>query len=744
MRDSHINADDVLLLPKSDRSRGHNRWLAVLAVILLVSTVVMTVFYVLEKSKTTDNATNDDLCSTSYCVKAADYLLDSIDESANPCEDFYQFACGTWLKNARIPEETGVQNIFNLLDAQLDVNVIDLLSAAPANGTVEPNAIVNARQLYKSCMNEASIETDGVEPVLSIINRDFGGWPILQGAAWNESTFNLANLLIQLRKYDNGIIYSVATATNQENSSVYDTELGQGSLGLQERAYYENETDITLAYRQFMENLASALTKDTKDVPSDVIAMFLFEKEISQYHWTSAEQHLRDNETIRTTIGNLSNALKSTFDFSGHLRRSYLLVNVTLMDSDVVSVTEVAYLLNISSILNQTSPRIVQNYLIWRFMMNRALSLPRRIRNTREQFDRVFKGTSAELARTTACSQYVNENMGFAVSKLYIKDYFDGAARNQSYEIIKNIRSAFMTMLQQATWMDDDSKAKAVDKAVAIYENIGYPDYLASDNNTQLEKMYAEYIFNSSHVTNVLQMQQIKAREDFRTLREVVDHRAWGDLPPTVVNAFYESSTNAISFPAGILQAPYFNKDAPKYLNYGGIGMVIGHEITHGFDDNGRQYDKNGNRIPWWSNSTISQFNTRKQCIIDQYSNFTVAQINMKLNGDQTQGENIADNGGIKSSFFAYQNWAKENGNVDKRLPGLSKYSPEQMFFIGYAHGWCAKMTNAYALNRVLKDVHSIPQFRVLGPLSNFAEFDRVFSCTPGQGNSRVNKCAVW
>jgi membrane metallo-endopeptidase-like protein 1 len=211
-----------------------------------------------------------------------------------------------------------------------------------------------------------------------------------------------------------------------------------------------------------------------------------------------------------------------------------------------------------------------------------------------------------------------------------------------------------------------------------------------------------------------------------------------------VVNAFYEPSTNAISFPAGILQMPYFNKDAPKYLNYGGIGMVIGHEITHGFDDDGRQYDKDGNRIPWWSNSTITQFNERKQCIIDQYSNYTVAQINKKLNGDQTQGENIADNGGIKSSFYAYQNWVRENPNVDKRLPGLRHYSQEQMFFIGYAHGWCAKFTDAYALNRVLTDPHSIPQFRVLGPLSNFVEFDRVFSCTPGQGNSRVNKCSVW
>ncbi|CAF1189094.1 unnamed protein product [Rotaria sp. Silwood1] len=673
----------------------------------------------------------------------ADYILDSIDETVNPCEDFYHFACGTWLKNAHIPEDSGVQNIFNLLDTQLDLNIIDLLSSKPPNGTVEPNAIINARRLYDSCINEAGIETDGVESVLSIVNNELGGWPILQGHTWSPPNFNLSDLLLKLRKYDDGVIFSVNTATNQENSSVYDIELGQGTLGLQETEYYNNETDITLAYRQFMADLATALTNDTSAIITDVIAMYLLEKNISQYHWTESEQRLRDNETIRTTVGNLAQSFKVDFDFTNYLRQSYLFGGVNLMDTDLVAVSEVAYLANVSSILQQAPSRVVQNYLIWRFMMNRASNMPKRIRSTREQFDRVFKGTTAEPSRANTCANYVNDNMGFAVSRLYVNKYFDDNARNQSKELIKNIRSSMMTMLQKATWMDKESKEKAVDKAEAIYENIGYPDYVASDNITQLEKMYAEYIFNTSYINNVLQMQRVKTRETFRTLREPVDHRAWGDLPPTVVNAFYEPSTNAISFPAAILQMPYFNKDAPKYLNYGGIGMVIGHEITHGFDDDGRQYDKDGNRVPWWSNSTIDQFNERKQCIIDQYSNYTVEQIHKNLNGEQTQGENIADNGGIKSSFFAYQNWVKANPNVDKRLPGLSKYSQEQMFFIGYAHGWCAKFTDAYALNKVLTDVHSLAQFRVLGPLSNFAEFDRVFKCTPGQGSSRVNKCAV-
>ncbi|CAF2913669.1 unnamed protein product [Rotaria sp. Silwood2] len=310
--------------------------------------------------------------------------------------------------------------------------------------------------------------------------------------------------------------------------------------------------------------------------------------------------------------------------------------------------------------------------------------------------------------------------------------------------MINNIRNSFLGMLKNSSWMDEISKNKSIEKALVIDEKIGYPDFLGSNNTTQLEKMYQEYVFNESYISNVLKLLKIKANENLRMLRELVDRKAWGTSPPTIVNAFYSPPRNQIIFPAGILQMPFFNKDAPKYLNYGAIGMVIGHEITHGFDDSGRQYDKDGNRISWWTDDTIKKFNERKQCIIDQYSNYVVTQINRTLNGFQTQGENIADNGGIKESFYAYQNWIRTHPNEDKKLPGLSEYSAEQMFFINYGQIWCSKMTNANALNRILTGVHSPEEFRVRGPTSNFDEFDRAFKCSPGQNNSQNSKCAVW
>ncbi|CAF2099472.1 unnamed protein product [Rotaria magnacalcarata] len=738
-------------LPGSKATRI-TRILLVLLSVFIVTTVVLAIVYGLEKVKTTSDTgtttpatpASQDLCLTPYCVKAANYLIESIDQTVDPCEDFFNFVCGTWIENTRIPDDAGAENTFNALRAQLDNNVVDLLSSPPSSGTVEPTAVKNARNLYQSCIDEAGIESEGVESILGLIKTQFGGWPILEGPSWDNSTFNLMDVLLNLRKYSNSIFYRVGTSIDEKNSTNYDIEIGQGDLGLGQKQYYTTETNITVAYRQFMRDIAKSLADDVSMVDIDINDMFDFEKTISEYHWSSSEQRARDNETVRTILSNLSLTLDTTFDFTDYVIRSYLLGNITLLETDVIFVRELEYLRNVSDIVNQASSRTLQNYMIWRFVMHRVRDMPQSLRLFRDRFERIFRGTSAESPRTIQCGRYINDNMGFAVSKLYIKRFFDENARNQSFNMISNIQDAFIGMLKETTWMDSESLEKAIEKANAIDRKIGYPDYLGSDNNTKLEEDYAEYVFDKSYANNVLKLLQIKTQEDFQILRKPTDRKAWGDTAPSIVNAFYDPSKNQITFPAGILQKPFFDKDAPKYLNYGGIGVVIGHEITHGFDDEGRQFDKDGNRIPWWSDETIKKFIERKTCIVDQYSNYTITQINMTANGFQTQGEDIADNGGLRESFFAYRKWAKENPNADKRLPGLQKYTPEQMFFINYAHTWCTKMTDAYALSRLLTDVHSLGQFRAIGPTSNFDEFDRAFSCKPGQGNSRVDKCIVW
>ncbi|CAF4151500.1 unnamed protein product, partial [Rotaria sordida] len=572
----------------------------------------------------------------------------------------------------------------------------------------------------------------------------FGGWPMLQGLSWNSSTFNLTNLLFKLHQYNYDFIFSISSEIDEKNSSATTILIRQGTLGLLQRQYYVNETNITIAYRQFMYSIAKALTNDTSMIDQDIKEIFDFEKNISKYHWTNNEQRVRYNKTIRTTISNLSHTLKTSFDFTTYLHHLYLFGKVILNEFDLVTIKEFDFLFNVVSIIDKTSSRIIQNYFIWRFIMSQLEYMPKSIRNIKEQFDRIFQDTSTEELRTIKCAVYVNKNMGFVVSKLYIKNYFDENAHNQSLKILENIQNSFMDLINQSYWMDDKSKMKAIEKAKTIDKKIAYPDYLVSDNNTKLENDYSEYVFNSSYIHNSFKIHQIKAIENFQFLRKPVLRKVWPSISPTTINAYYDPSQNQIIFPAGILQMPFFHKDAPKYLNYGGIGTIIGHEITHGFDDTGRQFDKDGNRISWWTNETIEKFNDRKQCFIEQYSNFSVSEINMNSNGNQTQDEDIADNGGLKAAFYAYQKWAKNNVNVDKKLPGLTQYSTEQMFFIHFAHIWCTRISISRAFNRILTDVHSLEHFRIIGSTSNFDEFDRVFGCKLGQRNSRMKKCVVW
>ncbi|CAF4205719.1 unnamed protein product, partial [Adineta steineri] len=613
------------------------------------------------------------------------YLIESIDETINPCENFYEFACGKYIKNAIISSESSQQSTMSQISKKLRYTIADLLSSSSSsNITKESKAITNARRLYSSCIDENTIETEGIDVIMSMINKELGGWPVLQGSAWNESTFDFDRLMLKLSQYNNYIFYTVNTGVDETNSS------------------------------------------------------------IRSIHYFTMQNQLDFVEIVRTTVGNLSHTISVSFDSSNYIRRLCLLANVSVMDTDIVIVTAPKLLHGISSIIDRQSPRTIQNYMIWHFMANRAWNMPNRFRNIVQQFTRIFHGTSTEESRTITCANYVNTIMNLPVSKLYIEEYFHKDARKETTKMINNIRNTFITMINQSTWMDSKSKIIAIKKARAITAKLGYPDYLEGDDMTKLDKDYAEYNFNLSYMPNVLSVLQLNSKANLQRLRYPIDNNIWNVITPTSVNAAHRFLWNEILFPAAIFQTPLFDKDAPKYLNYGGIGFFMGHEIAHGFGDEGKEYDMNGNNVLWWTEATVDAFDIHKKCFIEQYNNYTLTQINRQVDGEKTLDENFADDAALKQAFFAYQQWAKTHKDVDKKLPGLTKYSTEQMFFMNFGHTWCTKMTNEAAHSYINRDVHSPAQFRIRGPTSNFVEFDRVFGCKAGQGNSRVNKCNVW
>jgi len=366
--------------------------------------------------------------------------------------------------------------------------------------------------------------------------------------------------------------------------------------------------------------------------------------------------------------------------------------------------------------------------------------MPPQYESTRAEFRRVLLGVLTDRNRWNRCVEWTNKKLGMAVGALFIRDNFNHESKATALEMIHDIRDAFNDLLEENAWMDTETRLVAEDKANSMTERIGYPEYITND--TRLEEEYKNLtIRGDQFLENLFAILRFEADRNVAKLQKPVDKDKWA-TEPAVVNAFYNPNKNDIVFPAGILQPLFYSQHFPKSLNYGGIGVVIGHEITHGFDDKGRQFDKHGNLKQWWNNRTIAAFRKEAQCIIDQYSNYTLDEINLGIDGRLTQGENIADNGGLKQAFRAYRKWVANNG-AEPELPGLD-LTHNQLFFLNYAQIWCGSMRPEDALTKIRSSVHSPGPIRVLGPLSNSRDFSEAYNCPATSRMNPPKKCSVW
>jgi predicted metalloendopeptidase len=334
-----------------------------------------------------------------------------------------------------------------------------------------------------------------------------------------------------------------------------------------------------------------------------------------------------------------------------------------------------------------------------------------------------------------------------AIGVKYIEAAFDIEAKGRVDELVDNLIISFRELLGEASWMEDSTKSEAEAKVGTIKSFMAFPEWL--ENKTAVEEYFKglELVNGTeAHFQSVLNIGMWSSDGSLSQLREPTTQDEWLTYPG-VVNAFYSPQHNSITFPAGILQPPFFGKLRPASQNYGGIGVVIGHEITHGFDNQGAQFDKDGNAINWWDPVTLEKFNGKAQCMVDQYSKFYASNIDMFVNGQLTLGENIADNGGLRESFRAYRKYVAGLGKEEGRLPGLEYLTPNQLFFLGYANIWCESITDEGLINQILTDPHSPAQFRVTGPLRNSMDFAEAYACpvsSDGMNPPVEEKCTVW
>ncbi|XP_053165576.1 neprilysin [Hemicordylus capensis] len=720
--------------------------LAVVVILLAIVAITMIILY----------ATYDDhVCKSSDCIKSAARIIENMDTTAKPCDNFYQYACGGWLKKNIIPETSFRYSNFDILRDELEVVLKDVLSK---ENNEDIQAIKKAKTLYRSCINETAIDSREGKPLIDIL-PSISEWPVASdnwdhtyGVSWTaEKTIAQLN-----SQYGKRVIINVYVGTDDKNSSRHIIHIDQPGLGLPSRDYYECTgvyKEACSAYVEFMISVAKLIRQEKKlTVNEEAIATEMrrvmdLEKEIANATTKADDRNdpllLYNKLTVTDVQNNFSLEINTKqFNWLTFIDDIMSTVQIRIANTEDVIVYAPEYLTKLKSVLKKYTVRDIQNYMGWRYIMDLVNSLGRNYKDTKNAFRKVLYGTTSDTAVWRRCANYVNGNMENAVGKLYVMEAFSGNSKHTVQDMITQIREVFIGTLDDLPWMDAETKKKAEEKAVAIRERIGYPDEIMT-NDTMLNEEYKELNYKEDeYFENLIQNLKFNQKERLKKLREKVDKEEWIS-GAAVVNAFYSASRNQIVFPAGILQPPFFGASQPKSLNYGGIGMVIGHEITHGFDDNGRNYNENGDLVEWWSQESAKNFKDQTQCIVYQYGNFTWDLADgQHLSGINTLGENIADNGGIRQSYKAYLNYVKENGE-EKLLPGLD-FTHKQLFFLNFAQIWCGTYRPEYAVNAIKTDAHSPGKFRVLGTLQNTPEFSEAFKCTNTEYMDPVKKCRVW
>uniref|UniRef100_A0A670IFD0 endothelin-converting enzyme 1 n=1 Tax=Podarcis muralis TaxID=64176 RepID=A0A670IFD0_PODMU len=672
-------------------------------------------------------------CLTEACIIVAGKILEALDREINPCDDFYQYACGGWIKRNPLPDGRSKWSTFNSIWDQNQAIMKHLLENATFNSSSEAER--KTQRYYLSCLKEQKIEELGSQPLMELIEK-IGGWNIT--GPWNQSNF-MEVLKLVSGTYRASPFFTVFVGADSKSSNSNIIQLDQSGLFLPSRDYYLNKTaneKVLAAYLDYMVELGMLLGGARASTEEQMQQVLDLETELANL--TVPQDERRDDEKIyhKLNIAGLQ-VLAPAIDWLDFI--SYFLSPLELTEAEPVVVYGREYLQQVSQLINNTNKSVLNNYMIWNLVQKTASSLDQRFEAAQEKLLETLYGTKKSCTpRWQTCISNTDDTLGFALGALFVKATFDRHSKEIAEDMIAEIRTAFEESLDHLDWMDEKTKQAAKEKADSIYDMIGFPEFILDDK--ELDDVYDGYeVSEDSFFQNMLNFYNFSARFMADQLRKPPNRDQWSMTPQTV-NAYYLPTKNGIVFPAGILQAPFYAHNHPKALNFGGIGVVMGHELTHAFDDQGREYDKEGNLRPWWQNSSLEAFKNRTACMTEQYNKYLVN--GEHVNGKQTLGENIADNGGLKAAYNAYKVWLKKNGE-EKRLPSVDLTS-HQLFFLGFAQVWCSVRTPESSHEGLVTDPHSPDKFRVIGTLSNSRDFVEHFKCPVGSLMNPGKHCEVW
>ncbi|XP_072557596.1 endothelin-converting enzyme-like 1 [Paramormyrops kingsleyae] len=677
-------------------------------------------------------------------LKASRFIAANTDPTIDPCVDFYSFACGGWLRRHAIPEDKLSYGVITAIGEHNEEKLQSLL-LLPVRRRGSESAERKVKDFYRSCMNLREIDRLGSAPMAEVIDS-CGGWDLAGappgGAGWESGSapqrpdFN--ELLYRMQGvYSTAVFFSLTVNVDDKNSSRNAIRIDQEGLTLPERTLYlgqdEDSVKILAAYKALMERLLGMLGAHNATQKSHEILQL--ETRLANITMSEFDEQRKDISTMynRLTLRQLQKIAPSIY-WKRLLDRIF---HENFSEDEEIVVLATEYMQKVSEIIKTTSKRVLHNYMLWRVVVALSEHLSVAFRDTIHEFSREIDGTERQLDRGRLCLTQANKHFGMALGALFVQEHFSSHSKAKVQELVEDIKHVLDQRLQELDWMDTKTKEAARAKLQYMMVMTGYPDFLLKPE--LIDQEYGFYVNEKTYFRNILNSIRYNIKLSVKKIHEEVDKTAWL-LPPQALNAYYLPNKNQMVFPAGILQPTLYDPEFPQSLNYGGIGAIIGHELTHGYDDWGGQYDRYGNLKQWWTEESYRKFLKKAECIIKLFDNFTV--YNQRVNGRLTLGENIADMGGLKLSYYAYQKWVREHG-PERPLPGL-KYTHEQLLFIAFAQNWCMKRRSQSIYLQLLTDKHAPEHYRVIGSVSQFDEFGRVFHCSRGSPMHPVQKCSVW
>jgi putative endopeptidase len=656
-------------------------------------------------------------CSTSNVNKAID--VKNLDSTANPKNNFYGYVNNIWMKDNPIPGEFSRYGSFDVLrdenNQQVHSLLVELSSGTQKQGTI--NQMI--ADFYNSGMDSVSLEKLGTTP----LNDEF-----IRIDKIKDKDGVLAEIA-RLHTFSVFPLFGIYADQDQKDSRYNIAYLYQSGLGMPDRDYYtdadKHMQEIRAAYITFIKNMLGYIGVDKNDAAKQAETIMRIETSLAKASMTRLE--LRDPIATYNKM-----SLDSLQLLAPNVNWKTYFKAIGVENPGNIDVMQTNFFKEVSNAVSEVSVDDWKTYLRWSYYNAMASYLSDNIVNENFLFyEKTLSGSENIKPRWKRVVEFTNNSLGMGLGKIYVEKYFPPQAKERMLKLVENLRGSLQERITQLTWMGDSTKQKALDKLAAITVKIGYPDKWLEYKDVEINKAT---LFN-----NVLQCSRFNMNYLLAKVNKPVDRKEW-QMPPQTVNAYYNPSMNEICFPAGILQPPFFYLDADDAVNYGAIGVVIGHEITHGFDDQGRLYDKDGNLNEWWTKSDAEAFNKRAEVLVKQFDSFHVLDT-IKANGSLTLGENIADLGGLSISYNAMLKALSDNnpGEID----GLT---PSQRFYISYAKIWAQNIRDKEIIKRTKEDVHSLGKYRVNGPLRNISEFFTAFNVQEGDSMflPEAERAVIW